>query len=84
MLVLWIAVRLVAVSPLQIFRDIYQGSLSSPEKLSLTFARATPLLLTGLAVHIALRAGLFNIGADGQFIVGALICVEIALHLNGF
>ena len=36
-----------------------------------TLVRATPLILTGLAVAIAFRAGVFNIGAEGQFLVGA-------------
>ena len=36
-----------------------------------TLVRATPLILTGLAVAFAFRAGVFNIGAEGQFVVGA-------------
>lgn len=46
-----------------------------------TLVRATPLILTGLAVTVAFRAGVFNIGAEGQFVVGAAAAAAIALAL---
>jgi simple sugar transport system permease protein len=49
-----------------------------------TLVRATPLLVTGLAVAIAFRAGVFNIGAEGQFLVGAVAATAVALRLSGF
>jgi simple sugar transport system permease protein len=45
-----------------------------------TLVRATPLILTGLAVAIAFRAGVFNIGADGQFLAGATLAAAVALR----
>jgi simple sugar transport system permease protein len=47
-----------------------------------TLVRATPLILTGLAVAIAFRAGVFNIGAEGQFLMGAVAQATIALTLD--
>lgn len=47
-----------------------------------TLVRATPLILTGLAVALAFRAGVFNIGAEGQFLVGAAAGTAIALTLG--
>lgn len=44
-----------------------------------TLVRATPLILTGLAVAIAFRAGVFNIGAEGQFLMGAVAQATVAL-----
>jgi simple sugar transport system permease protein len=44
-----------------------------------TLVRATPLILTGLAVAIAFRAGVFNIGADGQLLMGAAATAAVAL-----
>jgi ABC-type uncharacterized transport system permease subunit len=47
-----------------------------------TLVRATPLILTGLSVAIAFRAGVFNIGAEGQFIVGAAAATTAALAMQ--
>lgn len=44
--------------------------------------RATPLILTGLAVALAFRGGVFNIGAEGQLLVGAAASVAVALALD--
>src|SRR5437016_1492985 len=47
-----------------------------------TLVRATPLILTGLAVAIAFRAGVFNIGAEGQFLAGASAATAVALFAH--
>ena len=61
---------------------LLSGSLGSWYALtSGTFLRATPLILTGLAVAIAFRAGVFNIGAEGQFLIGAAVAATVALSL---
>lgn len=44
--------------------------------------RATPLILTGLAVAIAFQAGVLNIGAEGQFLIGASIATAVSLMLG--
>lgn len=56
------------------FRDIYN--------IADIFAKATPLILTGLAMGFAFRAMLFNIGAQGQFYIGAIAAVACALNLG--
>lgn len=48
---------------------------------SATLVRATPLLLVGLAVALAFRAGILNIGAEGQLILGAIAASSVALQL---
>jgi ABC-type uncharacterized transport system permease subunit len=59
---------------------LFSGSLGSWYAVgSGTLVRATPLILTGLAVAIAFRAGVLNIGAEGQFLVGAAAGTAIAL-----
>ena len=51
---------------------LWRGSFGSPYVIvSATLLRATPLILTGLAVAIAFRASVWNIGAEGQFLAGA-------------
>jgi simple sugar transport system permease protein len=62
---------------------LVRGSLGSWYAFgSGTLVRATPLILTGLAVAVAFRAGVFNIGADGQFVVGAAAATAAALSLS--
>jgi len=45
-----------------------------------TLVRGTPLILTGLAVAVAFRAGVFNVGAEGQFLVGATAAAAVAIY----
>jgi simple sugar transport system permease protein len=62
------------------FDALLRGSLGSWYAIgSGTLVRATPLILTGLAVAVAFRAGVFNIGAEGQFLVGAASGTAVAL-----
>ena len=51
---------------------VWRGAFGSPQAIaSSTLVRATPLILTGLAVALAFRAGVLNIGAEGQLLAGA-------------
>ena len=59
-------------SPSELLRILIAGSIGSPFALEGTIVKSIPLLLTGLSVAIAFRAGVWNIGAEGQFIVGAI------------
>ncbi len=55
------------------------------QDLQQTLVATAPLILTGLAVAFAFRAGLFNIGAQGQYTVGSVIAVWVATsftHMN--
>jgi len=58
--------------PLAAYGALIEGALGTPNAIIQTFVEATPLILAGLAVGLGFRAGLFNIGAQGQFLVGAL------------
>jgi general nucleoside transport system permease protein len=68
-------------------RDAYvallQGSLGGRRQISETLVSSTPLILTGLAVAVPLRAGLFNIGAEGQLIAGGLTAGLLGFALTG-
>src|SRR2546423_1228233 len=64
-------------------RALWLGSFgSSYAMISGTLVRATPLILTGLAVTIAFRAGVFNIGAEGQFLAGAACAAAVGVLLR--
>lgn len=51
--------------------------------ISETLVAATPLIFTGLAIAVSFRSGVFNIGGDGQFVLGALGATIVALALRG-
>lgn len=55
-----------------VLRTLAEGSVGSAFALQATVLKSIPLLFTGLAIVIAFRAGAWNIGAEGQFIVGGL------------
>lgn len=65
-----LAVRALGADPAEFFRLLFGGTLGSAYGLSQVLFKATPLLFTGLAVAIAFQARLFNIGAEGQMVVG--------------
>lgn len=61
------------------------GPFSSQQNVSFILGdmlfRTTPLLLTGLSVAVAFKTGLFNIGAPGQYLMGAMVSIAIALGI---
>jgi len=83
LLILVAFVLMAGASPLGALSTLFQGSLGKPAAIAGTLRETTPLLIAGLAVFFALRAGLFNIGVDGQLVVGACACVVVALKFPG-
>jgi simple sugar transport system permease protein len=65
------------------YRTLLSGALGGGNQLSESLTQATPLICGGLAVSLAFRTGLFNIGAQGQLIVGAMCAawVGFSWHL---
>lgn len=61
----------VGGSPLDAYRHIYDAAFGDVYVFSDTLIKATPLILTGLACLVAFRMRLWNIGAEGQFLLGA-------------
>src|ERR1700754_2601730 len=57
---------------LEAYRLMFRGAFGSVFAFSETLTRTTPLILTGLAAAVAFRARLWNIGAEGQFYIGAI------------
>ena len=70
-------VALAGANVLDAYRHILIGAFGSRLAISETLTRATPLIFTGLAAAVAFRARLWNIGAEGQFYVGALAAVAL-------
>ena len=67
---------------LSVFGALWNGSFGSWYSItSATLVRSIPLMLTGGAVAVAFRAGVFNIGAEGQLLAGAAAATAVALAL---
>ncbi|HET7551760.1 MAG TPA: ABC transporter permease [Gemmatimonadaceae bacterium] len=77
---LWLALHLAGLDATRALAALWDGSFGSAYALtSSTLVRATPLILTGLAVAIAFRAGVWNIGAEGQLLAGAATAAAVGL-----
>lgn len=66
-------IALAGVNPLLAYLEMLKGAFGSRLSITETLTRATPLILTGLAAAVAFRARVWNIGAEGQFFMGALV-----------
>lgn len=72
LLVAALVIHLLGESPLESLGILVDSAVINPEGLSYTLFYASTFIFTGLAVSIAMKAGLFNIGAEGQMYVGGL------------
>lgn len=77
-----IVVAVVGLDPLQVITLLVKGAFGSPAGLSYTLYYATTFVFTGLAVAVAFHGGLFNIGGEGQAMMGGLGCALVALGLG--
>ncbi|MDB5080881.1 MAG: hypothetical protein JWP00_2805 [Chloroflexi bacterium] len=71
-------------NPLTAYASLLKGAFGDASKINNTLAATTPYILTSLAVIFAFRAGLFNIGAEGQFKVGAIAAAWVGINLVGW
>lgn len=81
---LWLALRVAGFDATLALGALWRGSFGNWYALtSSTLVRATPLVLTGLAVAVAFRGGVWNIGADGQLLAGAALATAVGLAWGG-
>jgi ABC-type uncharacterized transport system permease subunit len=78
-----IIVLLIGDNPFQAFSHLVGNSFGSLDNLGYTLFLATPLIFTGLAVAVAFRCGLLNIGAEGQLYVAAFATAWVAIKFGG-
>ncbi|MDQ6773025.1 MAG: ABC transporter permease [Candidatus Dormibacteraeota bacterium] len=80
-----VAVVLTGANPLDAYTALFQGAFTIHNAFTETLVASIPYVFLGLGVAFGFRAGLFNIGADGQFYLGAIFGVYIgyAVHVPG-
>ncbi|MEG1958010.1 MAG: ABC transporter permease [Lachnospiraceae bacterium] len=78
-----IMLKIAKISPMEAYVSLFNGVFSRPKNMIWSVIYATPLILTGLSVAFSFRTGVFNIGAEGQFVVGTLAacCVGILVDV---
>lgn len=69
--------------PIKAYQGLFTGAFGNAKGWASTIRKMTPLILTGLSVAVAFKAGLFNIGASGQFIIGTVSSVAVGVHFEG-
>lgn len=82
MAVLMAIVVLMKESPLKAIDAVYKFSLSNAAKLASVLSIAIPYYLSGLSIAIAFRAGVFNIGNEGQYFVGGMVGALAGIYLH--
>lgn len=82
LLVSGIALLVLDVSPIAAYGTMFVETLSSEFGIRETFAKSVPLILTGLAVYVPLKAGLWNIGAEGQMLLGAVAGTWVGINVS--
>ncbi len=60
-------------NPLEAYKALIEGVSKSPRNVGWAIVNSTPIILTGLGVCFAFKTGLFNMGAEGQFIIGSIV-----------
>jgi ABC-type uncharacterized transport system permease subunit len=78
-----VVMAITGTNPFTAYHALFEGSLGSSFGLSVTLVRMTPLLFAGLGVAISFRAGVFNVGAEGQLYAGAIGATAAAIYLHG-
>ncbi|NPV81152.1 MAG: ABC transporter permease [Firmicutes bacterium] len=71
------------VSPLTGYGALLKGAFGNSRKIADTLMYSSPLIFTGLAVSLAMRAGVFNIGAEGQLYVGGIMAAWVGFSIHG-
>ena len=78
-----LVVTAIGENPFRIYGILFRGAFGSVDAIGFVLFNAVPLVFTGLAVAFAFRAGLFNIGGEGQLYLGAFVCTLAGLAFGG-
>jgi simple sugar transport system permease protein len=78
-----VAIVAAGADPSQAYIALFQGAFTNHNAFAETLVSTTPYVFLGLAVALGFRAGLFNIGAEGQFYIGSLTGIFVAYSIHG-
>ncbi|GAB4479807.1 MAG: ABC transporter permease [Anaerolineales bacterium] len=75
-----VLIAITGVDPFFAYQKMWEGIAKSNYQIGLVFVKATPLLIIGLGLGFVFNSGVFNIGAEGQLYMGALLGTTIAIQ----
>ncbi|MBN9388444.1 MAG: ABC transporter permease [Chloroflexi bacterium] len=78
-----VVILISGFDPLVAYPSLLKGAFGSASRVNNTLAATTPYIFTTLAVIFAFQAGLFNIGAEGQLKIGALVAAVVGINMGG-
>lgn len=68
-----IVLIIAGYNPIEGFKNLFLGVFKTPRHMGWAIVNSTPIIITGLGVCFAFQTGLFNMGAEGQFIIGTIV-----------
>jgi len=78
-----IIIKVMGIDILLVYRIFFKGGSGSIGFIEETLVKATPIILTGLSFAFAFRAGIFNVGAEGQLYMGGVLAALVGTSLQG-
>jgi len=75
-------ILLIDLNPLAVYRAMFEGAVGTPYRIRETIIKAIPLIITSLGITIAFKMKFWNIGAEGQIMMGAFSASYVALNWN--
>ncbi len=75
-------IMITGLSPIEAYSALFDGALGSTRDILSTFWRSTPLIFTGFALAIPFKVGLFNIGGEGQLLVGGFAAGFVGFYFE--
>jgi simple sugar transport system permease protein len=72
-----VVIVLIGKNPIEAYWALLRGMFGNPDRIAASLGRSTPFIGAALAVAFAFKAGLFNIGAEGQLLVGATVAAWV-------
>ncbi len=77
-----IFLSIAGISPAVVYAKLIDGVFGKPKYMIWTLVYAAPIIFTGLSVAFSFRTGVFNIGAEGQFVIGGMVATVLGIFLE--
>ena len=78
-----ILIMFIGKDPLEVYQTMVEFSFSRLDSIGAILFNATPLIFSGLSVAVGFKLGLFNIGVEGQYFMGALFAAVVGFSFSG-